>query len=162
MIYIQLIGILAYLFWVLSYYRKSVKDILIFQTVANFIYGIHYLLLGALSGAYSSVISIIKNIVFLKYKGNKTVLAVIFAILYIIVAYLFYEGFHSLFPMFANCIFLVFLLKDDKFKLLVGEMICALIWLTYGIFINSYATIITEIIAFISSVIQLRKIKMTK
>ena len=47
---IQLISVVAWLFIVLSYYRKNTNKILVFQIIANITYCIHYLLLGAFSG----------------------------------------------------------------------------------------------------------------
>ena len=158
MFYIQLIGILAFCLWVLSYYRKSVKDILIFQSAANFTYAVHFFLLGALSGAYLSLVGIAKNIVFLKFK-NKRLISVIFIMIYLIVTMIFYEGIYSLLPMCANCVYILFMIKDNKKKLLVGELISCIIWLVYGIFVLSYAGIITEVIAAISAIVQLKKLK---
>jgi hypothetical protein len=47
---IQLISVIAWLFIVLSYYRKNTNKILVFQIIANITFCIHYLLLGAFSG----------------------------------------------------------------------------------------------------------------
>lgn len=158
MLYIQLIGILAFCFWVLSYYRKSIKEIIIFQGTSNFIYAVHFFLLGALSGAYLSLVGIAKNIVFLKFK-NKKLISIIFIILYLIVTIIFFEGLYSILPMCANCVYILFMIKEDKKKLLIGELLSCIIWLIYGIFVLSYAGIITEIIACISAIVQLKKSK---
>ena len=155
MLYIQLIGILAFCFWVLSYYRKSIKEIIIFQGTSNFIYAVHFFLLGALSGAYLSLVGIAKNIVFLKFK-NKKLISIIFIILYLIVTIIFFEGLYSILPMCANCVYILFMIKEDKKKLLIGELLSCIIWLIYGIFVLSYAGIITEIIACISAIVQLK------
>lgn len=162
MIYIQLIGVLAFCILVLSFYRKTITEILVFQTTASFIYTVHYLLLGALTGAYVCVISIIRNIVLLKFNVNKKVLCIILFAIYAIIAYLFYEGLYSLMPMAANSIYLIYLVKDDKKKLLEGQVICSLIWALYGVFVLSYSEIITQTILVLSTLIQLRKMRKVK
>ena len=62
MLYIQLIGILAFCIVVLSFYKKNINTIIAYQVVSNFAYTVHYFLLGALSGAFISAIGILRNI----------------------------------------------------------------------------------------------------
>lgn len=158
MFYIQLIGLLAFCILVLSFYRKKVIDILIFQSTANFVYAVHYFLLGALSGAYISIISIIRNILLSINKKNKILISYIIVILYIIVTAIFYENVFSILPMVANSIYMICILKDNKLSLLKGQLVGSIIWLIYGICIVSYAEMIAETILCISSIIQIKKI----
>ena len=162
MLYIQLIGVLAFCVWILSYYRKEVRDILIFQSASNALYFIHYLLLGALSGAYLSVIGILRNIFFLIFKKSKKIVGFVFIIAYILITIVFYEGLHSLIPMFAGSIYIIYMLKDEKLSLIKGELACKILWITYNIFVHSYSGIITETILLVSCVVQIIKIKSTK
>ena len=162
MFYIQLIGLLAFCILVLSFYRKTPKEILIFQMTANFVYAIHLFLLGALSGAYISMISIIRNISFLAFKKNKLLLSFIIIGLYITVTVIFYENAYSILPMAANSFYIIGILKDNKISLLKGEIVCSLLWLLYGIFITSYAEMISETILCIAALIQIRKLKKEK
>ena len=159
MFYIQLIAIIAFCIWILAYYRKTVRDILIFQSAANILYFIHYLLLGALSGAYISFVGIVRNLLFLLFKKNKKILVIILIVLYFIITVMFYENLYSIIPMCACSIYLLFMLKDNKISLLEGEFICALLWLVYGIFVHSYSSVITEGILCISCMVQIIKIK---
>ena len=108
MIYIQLIGLLAFCILVLSFYKKNTVTILTYQTVANLTYGIHYFLLGGLTGAYISAVSAIRNIVFIKYK-NKIVIPV-FITIYLLLTIAFYENIYSIFPLIGNSIYLVFII----------------------------------------------------
>lgn len=162
MLYIQLIGVLAFCIWVLCYYRKEIKEILVFQSVSQSLYFIHYLLLGALSGAYLSIIGIARNISFILLKKNKKMLVFIFILLYLMVSVLFYEGLYSLIPMCALSIYMLFMLKNNKLSLLEGEFICALLWLIYNIFVHSYSGVVGEAILCVSCVYQIIKIKSTK
>ena len=157
---IQLIGLLAFCVLVLSFYRKTVKEILLFQITSNIAYAVHYLLLGALTGAYISIISVIRNICILKFE-NKKVICGVFIVLYLIITIIFYEGLYSILPMLANVIYLLHLLNKDRKILLRGEVICAFMWFLYGIFVLSYSEMITEMILCISSMMQLRKLKNT-
>ena len=156
MIYIQLIGLIAFCILVLSFYKKEPATILTYQITANFAYSVHYFLLGGLTGAFISFINIIRNIAFIKSKTK--ILVPIFIILYLTVTIIFYEDIYSLLPMIATTVYLIFMPLNKKKYLLIGEIISASLWLLYSIFVLSYSGIITESILIISNTIQLIKL----
>lgn len=158
MLYIQLIGLLAFCVLVLSYYKKNTVTILVYQITANFAYAVHYFLLGGLSGAFNSVISIIRNIIFINSKDNKRLLSIIFIMLYLLVTIVFYENFYSVFPMIANSLYLLSLVSNNRKSIIIGGILDALFWLLYSIFVFSYVGVITELILIISNTIQLLKL----
>ena len=158
MIYIQLIGVLAFAVLVLSFYKKNPKTIIAYQIVSNFAYTVHYFLLGALSGAYISFIGIFRNIAIIKVKKHKKTLVGIVILLYLIITLIFYEGLHSLFPIVANSAYLIAMINGTKKSLLIGGIISPILWALYGFFVGSYASAITETILLISNIIQLIKL----
>ena len=158
MFYIQLIGILAFCVLVLSFYKKEPKRIIAYQILSNFAYTVHYLLLGALSGAYTSLVGIFRNIAFLKVKKNKNVLVIVVIAIYILITIVFYESFYSIFPMVANSLYLITMIKNSRKSLIIGAISSSILWLFYAIFVSSYASVITESILLISNTIQLIKI----
>lgn len=158
MLYIQLIGLLAFCVLVLSYYKKNTVTILVYQITANFAYAVHYFLLGGLSGAFNSVISIIRNIIFINSKDNKILISIIFIMLYLLVTIVFYENFYSVFPMIANSLYLLSLVSNNRKSIIIGGILDALFWLLYSIFVFSYVGVITELILIISNTIQLLKL----
>ena len=157
MLYIQLIGLLAFCVLVLSFYRKETITILIYQMTSNFAYAVHYFLLGGISGAFVSIVSVIRNILFIIFKKNRGIIVVILVILYLGTTIIFYENILSFLPALANTTYMIFMLKDSRKWLLRGEAICSIMWLIYGIFIKSYSEMFAESILFISSIIQLSK-----
>jgi hypothetical protein len=160
MIYIQLIGLLAFCILVLSFYKKDTKTILVYQTTSNLIYFIHYLLLGGLTGAFISLMSVIRNIVFIKTKSK--IIIPIFILLYLIITIIFYESIYSILPMIANSCYLIFITFNTKKHLLIGEVMSATLWVIYSIFVLSYTEIITESILIVSNVIQLIRLRNKK
>lgn len=155
MFYIQLIGILAFCVLVLSFYNKKTSTIVAYQIVSNFAYTVHYFLLGALSGAYISFIGIFRNIAIIKVKTHKKTLVGIVILLYLIITLIFYEGIHSLFPIVANSAYLITMVMGTKKSLLIGGIISPILWASYGLFVGSYASSITESILLVSNIIQL-------
>lgn len=158
MFYIQLIGILAFCVLVLSFYKKNPRTILMYQIVANFAYTVHYFLLGALSGTFISFVGIFRNMAFLKIKKQKKLLAIIVISIYLLITIIFYENVYSLFPMIANSIYLLLMIRGSRKDLIIGGIISSVLWMTYAIFVNSYASIITEFILLVSNTVQLVKL----
>ena len=161
MFYIQLIGLLGFCVLVLSFYKKETVKILTYQITSNFAYTVHYFLLGGLSGAFCSLIGMIRNIVLIKY-NKKNVVIPLFISLYLLVTIVFYENIYSIFPMIANSIYLITLTYKEKRLLLMGAIISSILWILYSIFVSSYVSIVTESILIISNTIQLIKLKKTK
>ncbi len=68
-VFIQLIGLLAWLILLISYYRKDTNRILAFQIIATILYCVHYFLLGAYSGLFICLVEVICD--FLYFKTEK-------------------------------------------------------------------------------------------
>ena len=157
MLYIQLIGILAFCILVLSFYRKETVTILTYQITSDFAYSVHYFLLGGLSGAFCSLIGMIRNIVLIRF-DNKKIVIPLFILLYILVTILFYERIYSTLPMLANSIYLITLTYKKKKTLLIGAILSSILWILYSIVVSSYVSIVTESILVISNTLQLIKL----
>ena len=157
MFYIQLIGILGFCIVVLSFYRKETTTILLYQVTSNFIYAVHYFLLGGLSGAFCCIIGMARNIALIKCNNKKIVLP-IFITIYALITLIFYEGIYSLLPMMANISYLIGITYKDKKTLLKGALISSSCWILYAIFVSSYVSIVTESIILTSNAIQLIRI----
>lgn len=156
MIYIQLIGLLAFCVLVLSYYKKDSNTILTYQITSNLAYAVHYFLLGGLSGAFISFVGAIRNIIFVKVKRVNILLVTIFTIIYLIITIIFYESLYSIFPMCANICYLIFISKKDKKNILIGAILNSLFWMLYSTFVYSIVGIVTESILIIFNTIQLK------
>lgn len=156
MIYIQLIGLLAFCVLVLSYYKKDSNTILTYQITSNLAYAVHYFLLGGLSGAFISFVGAIRNIIFVKVKRVNILMVTIFTIIYLIITIIFYESLYSIFPMCANICYLIFISKKDKKNILIGAILNSLFWMLYSTFVYSIVGIVTESILIIFNTIQLK------
>ena len=157
MFYIQLIGILGFCVVVLSFYKKETTTILMYQITSNFVYAVHYFLLGGLSGAFCCVIGMIRNVTLIKC-DNKKIILPIFITIYFLITILFYEGIYSLLPMMANLSYLIGMTYKNKKTLLKGALVSSSCWIMYAIFVSSYVSIVTELILLISNSIELIRI----
>ena len=107
---------------------------------------------------FISFIGIFRNIAVIKVEKYKKTLVLIVIALYLLVTIIFYENIYSLFPLIANSIYLITMVKGSKKSLLIGGIISPIMWGSYAIFVKSYASMITEFILLVSNTIQLVKL----
>ena len=157
----QILGFFYTLFLMIGNFKKTSKQILIFQTISFFFKGIHYLLLGGLSGFYSSVISMARNILFFKFKKS-FYLMVLFIIIYFVMGIFSYKDFYSIIPSMASVFYTVIVNTNKPRYLRSGMVINSLLWLIYNIYIVSLAGIITQIVLIISTLISIIKLDKNK
>lgn len=153
----QILGLIYALFLILSNFGKSTKQILFLQTISFFFKTLHYYLLGGISGFLTSLISMIRNIIFYKIKESK-IWAVFFIIIYIIIGIITLKSIYTLLPVFATIIYTLIINYNNPKYLRYGIFITSLTWLIYNIYIISYSGIIIQIIMLISNIIAIIKL----
>ncbi len=153
----QFLGFIYAFFLMISIWGKTSKQILYLQTISFFFKGIHYYLLNGISGFITSIISMIRNLLFSKIKSNK-IGAIIFIVIYILVGIITYQNLYSILPVLATITYTIIINKDNPNYLRWGMFLTSLIWLDYNICIISYSGIITQIIALISNLIAIIKL----
>ena len=111
--FIQLLGFLAWLMLVYSYYRENTNKILIFQILSTIMFCIHYYLLGAYSGLLICIYEVIRDYSYFKSdKDNYIFIGSV--IVYVISSIITYASILDLFPYLASLIDGFFLTKNRK------------------------------------------------
>lgn len=153
----QVLGFIYAFILLLSNFGKTKTQILFLQTISFFFKSIHYLLLGGFSGFLISLVSMIRNIIFLKIE--KTILWLItFIFLYLLMGIYSYENIFSVLPVLATIIYTLTVNKNNLLYLRTGLIITSIVWLIYNIYINSYSGIIVQIITLVSNMILVKKL----
>lgn len=172
----QIFTIIMYALLAISYYAKERKKVLILSFLSLIANGIAYILLNAYSGLAMCALALVRNIIFIvdENKNGKrekitkkdiAVLIILYAIA-IISAVFTYEGFLSLFSIFATMLYTysVWQKKTRVYKFL-GIPI-GILWMLYNFYIKSIFGVILEAILFICSVtgyiLEVRKSKKEK
>lgn len=172
----QIFTIIMYALLAISYYAKERKKVLILSFVSLIANGIAYILLNAYSGLAMCALALVRNIIFIvdENKNGKrekitkkdiAILIILYAIA-IISAVFTYEGFLSLFSIFATMLYTysVWQKKTRVYKFL-GIPI-GILWMLYNFYIKSIFGVILEAILFICSVtgyiLEVRKSKKEK
>lgn len=153
----QILGFIYALFLIISNFRKTAKQILLFQTISFFFKTLHYYLLGGISGFLTSFISMIRNIIFYKIKESK-IWTIFFIIIYIIIGILTLKSFYTLLPVIATITYTLIINYDNPKYLRYGMFLTSLTWLIYNIYIISYSGIIIQLIMLISNIIAIIKL----
>ena len=140
--FVQLLGLLAWLVLLLSYYRKDTNRILVFQIIATVLYCLHYFLLGAYSGLFICMVEVICD--FLYYKTDKDDLIYKLSIPFrIFGGILSYQMFVDVLPIAASLID-GYSLTKKKDKVVFGAIVSYTLWVIYDIGVGSWSCAVTD------------------
>ncbi len=134
---------------------KKKSRILIAQTIQLILQAISMLILGAITGAASNVISCFRNYLCYKGKLNKIWKAVIIVLSVAMTIVLNEQGFLGIIPAIICTVYIIFMdVKDPiKFKLLVT--LSFIPWIFYHFMIKSYVGAIFDIATVVTNGITL-------
>lgn|SRR5574344_372199 len=157
MLYIQLIGFIAFIFVVISYQKKTREGILATQIISNTLYSAHYYLLNALGGYIITVINLARSFVFIlkdKYKWlNNGIILFTFILLFTVCSIYTYQDIYSLLPLLAAIIYTVMLWQGNAEEIRISATINESLWLIYNFHVLSYAGIIGSVVIIITDLI---------
>ena len=146
----QILVILATIFISVTYFEKNRKNILILFIFYSVLYGIHYLLLSALTGFFMNMVSIGRNIIFYRHEKKKQENSIYFLIILFIIIILFgifsYKDMFSIISMSASLISTYSIWQRNIKVYRVLAIIVSICFIIYAIHINSLFAIITEVI----------------
>lgn len=142
--------ILATIFISVTYFEKNRKNILILFIFYSVLYGIHYLLLSALTGFFMNMVSIGRNIIFYRHEKKKQENSIYFLIILFIIIILFgvfsYNDMFSIISMSASLISTYSVWQRNIKVYRILAIIVSICFIIYAIHINSLFAIITEVI----------------
>lgn len=165
-IIIQGIGIIALIFFILSFQAKSRKNILLFHLVSMIFFAIHFSLLAAWTAVAMVSLNAVKSYIFTlkdRYKFiNSEFTLYLFIFLFWIFGILTWEGYHSLFVIIALNFVVLSHWSDNTTRLRWLFLISHPLWISYDLFVGSYAGIISETVVLISGCIGLWRFRKNK
>ena len=141
-LFIQLIGVVAWIMLIVSYYRKDTNRILVFQIIGTILYCIHYGLLSAWSGLFICACETIFD--FGYYMTNKDDYIYMASVPIRIIGGLFgFQTFIDILPITASLTDGYTLTKKKK-VVVFGAVISYTMWVIYDIFVGSYSGALTD------------------
>ena len=157
----QVLALFAILFWVISILLKNKKNILLMQVIANGIYGIEYLLLGAFSAASMNFLSFLRLLVYYFYallniKMPKWILFVFIALV-LLFGIITYDGLISLLPIIITVLYTYAFWQNNLNVARIIYIVAAIIWIYYNYEVGAYVGIIGNALEIITGLISLIK-----
>lgn len=138
---------------------KKKEHVLAAQCAQFGIMGIGNLVLGGITGLISNLVSILRNLICLKFKFTIPLKLIFIAIQIGLSAYFNNLGFIGWLPVIAACLFTWFLdVKSDlglKFVIIAAEIL----WIIYDITLLNFTSMTFDILTIISSIIGIIRIK---
>ena len=157
----QVLALFAILFWAISILLKNKKNILLMQVIANGIYGIEYLLLGAFSAASMNFLSFLRLLVYYFYallniKMPKWILFVFIALV-LLFGIITYDGLISLLPIIITVLYTYAFWQNNLNVARIIYIVAAIIWIYYNYEVGAYVGIIGNALEIITGLISLIK-----
>lgn len=141
-ILIQLIGAVAWVFLLFSYYRKNTNQILVFQIISTSLYCVHYYFLGAYSGMLMCACSAIFDYGYYKSDKDKYIYIISIPVRVVCGAFSF-KTWLDVLPIIASLIDGYMLTKEKKF-VVIGAIVYYTLWVIYNISVSSYSGAILD------------------
>ena len=155
---IQAVGLIGFIFFIASIYSKKKKKVLLYQMVANFLYGIQYLLLNVITTGILNLLAVLRCFVYSKY-GNRKIpisILIIFMLIIVILSLITLNGWLSLIPMIIGLIYTYATWQNNQKILTKCFLTCGTVWFFYNLYVGAYTLVLGNIVEIISSIIVLK------
>jgi hypothetical protein len=146
----QVFVVIALLFLGSSYLVKDKRKVLFLGILCSTFYGLEYLLLGALTGLITNIISVVRNIWFYhnakRKKKNSLFVFILLSIISIVFGVISFTHWYCILPIIATILFTYTIWQDDikiYRYLAVPVSIC---WIVYNACYLSIMGVIAETI----------------
>lgn len=161
----QIIGVLALIVSMSSFQMRTHKKIVTFQIVSCSLFAIHFLMLGAHTGALLNFIAAVRSAVFAnkdKKWAKSNLWLVFFSIVCIIAVAFSWEGCLSLLPMAGMILTTIsFGIENPKAVRFISFPSSPL-WMIYNFVKHSYAGVLTETFVMCSIIIAIIRLDILK
>ena len=134
---------------------KNKSHILLAQSVQCLFMGMGNLLLGGISGFVCNIVTIARNLAFLKFR-NTTALKLFFILLQLVLSLeALRGGIINWFPLITTILFTWCIDTKSTAKLKICILCTQVLWLTYDLYYHNYAASAFDVMTMISTVIGL-------
>ncbi len=159
MVFVQTIGYLGVLFFLISYQIKSNRALFLLQLIGCLLFAIQFFLLGAATGAISLSVNIIRNILLLKIDSwkwvkNRSTLAGIIVILVFVTIYT-WDGPLSLLPFLMVSVTSIGYWTNNAKRIRQSQLIGSPCILIYDIAVGSWGGVLNESITLTSIIVSI-------
>lgn len=158
-IIIQAIGFVGVAFFIISYQIKSNRALFLCQLIGCLIFCFQFFLLGAITGALSLIVNILRNVFMLmahkwKWVQSRITVAGIIALLLVITVYT-WNGWESILPCLSVAITTIGYWTNNAQKIRLSQLFGSPCTLVYDIIVHSWGGVLSESITLISILVSI-------
>lgn len=134
---------------------KNKTRFLASQCVMNAVFIAGNSFLGGWSGAVANAVTMVRNIVCIRFTLTRTLKIVFIALQVAITALIGADSILAWLPVFANCVFTWFMDSENMILLKAVVIVSQAMWLVYDFSIMNYATVLFDFGACITNAVAL-------
>ena len=134
---------------------KKKNQILIAQCVQCLFMGAGNLVLGGVSGFICNIVTILRNIVFLKFRNTTAMKIFFIALQFVLSIGTLSAGWISWLPILSAALFTWYMDTKSEAKLKIVILCTQLMWLTYDLYFRNYVASAFDVMTLISNCIGL-------
>ena len=149
------ISMIGCLIMVLIGFLRKKNHILIAQSVQCVFMGVGNLVLGGISGFICNIVTIIRNLAFLKFRNTTAMKLFFIALQFVLSIGTLSAGWISWLPIVSSALFTWYMDTHSQAKLKVVILITTLMWLTYDLFFRNFVASAFDVMTFVSNCIGL-------
>lgn len=162
----QIVGVFAFSLYLASYWQKDRRKLLTFSIIECVLFAVQYFLLGSMTGAVINLVGIVRSTSFM-YKGknkflNSYIMPAIIHALYFLNAIFTWEGIITIVPTVASFLKCHTLWQNNTKTIRRNGIPIQIMWLIYGIYLNSYVSIFFQIVLIISIAVAIVRLDILK
>ena len=136
-------------------FLKKKKQILIAQSFQCFFMGAGHLVLGGISGCICNVVTIIRNIVFLRFRNTTAMKIFFIALQFVLSIGSLSAGWISWLPIISTALFTWCMDTRSEAKLKIVILCTQVMWLTYDLYYLNYVSSVFDVMTMGSNCIGL-------
>lgn len=156
----QALGMLSYALGVLCFYQKNDRRLKWLMLSMNLNYVIHFSMIGAVTGAIASALSVVRTGMSLRTSSRTA--AVVFIVISFSMGVYFSKHWYDIFPILGSCIGTYALFCLQGIKMRIAFLFGAASWLTNNIIVGSIGGTLMEITLIIVNLNTIRRLYFSK
>ena len=158
----QGLGVVARVLGFITYQMKTQKQILLLQIITTAVFGLHYLMIGALTGMAMNLVGIVRTLTYyFRYgkKGGERIIPIFYAVVLGAIGILTWEAWYSIFVFLGLVIHTLCLAFRNPQNMRKSILVTSPLVLIYDVFTLSIGGIVYESVALVSCIIGIIKYK---
>lgn len=159
----QLFGIIGLIILILSFQKNNKEELLKYQVFSSLFFSIQYFCLNAISGCLMNAMTLVRNIIFKRFKDKVPIIYLIIVVVLMIILSIFsYNGVISLLPTIGVILYSIAIWQDNLTITRIVEIIGCLLFIIYNIKVVAISGLITTVIEMISAIVGIYRFDIKK